>query len=718
MGGSLRHLVAERCRGRTWRGDAVLEDSADVAGAFAGCADGFRRSRAGARFRAGRQLVWDRRVRGNGARQHALDGAAAGAAGPERARAASCGCRRCTGTCSATTTRPERRAPGHTDWCVDRDRAVRHHHVDGRGPAVRHRRPQERHDVQQVRLHQQGLGQPPLRAHLHRQPGRLGSTDADFTADPAGRLPGDGQGPRRSPTARRSAASTPSGNTWLPIGRPAKIGSGVQVGVYAADNAADGPVVPYDSFALNAQSDEFAGDALEKCRWSSIVREAAAGYRVANGALEIDTGAGEIDGTAPNLIGQPVPGGNWEAETKVDLTTTLQGQQAGLAALQGERELAQGRARPHGRDHGADRVRARPQQASTSSTRRSRSASRRRSRRSACGCRSTARSATAQYSTNGTMWIEVGKARDISRPERGQPRPGGAARRRGRRRSTAQVRLRPRAPRQPLHDDRHHAHGTRASSARSTATRRTRCRPRRCRRPARSARRPTTPTDDVPLRMPDTTGTMPNLAEFRGQTLTLDPADQKTFSKLHFFGTTADGSGGGNVHAQLRRRLDADRRRSTSRTGAARPTARRTSRSARMTQRYRTTGGDGARCSIYHVAVDNPPPTRKLVSVTLPPATTGGGGATRAYLMALTLEEPSGAFEMPDLTGVNQFPNDNAAPESERRGRRRARRRAAGTRPRRGSRSPAPTSRAAPASSRSSTGSTAGRRSSTPRRST
>ena len=41
----------------------------------------------------------------------------------------------------------------------------------------------------------------------------------------------------------------------------------MQVGVYAADNAADGPIVPYDSFALNAQSDEFAGDALEKCRW-------------------------------------------------------------------------------------------------------------------------------------------------------------------------------------------------------------------------------------------------------------------------------------------------------------------------------------------------------------------------------------------------------------------------------------------------------------------
>ena len=60
------------------------------------------------------------------------------------------------------------------------------------------------------------------------------------------------------------------------------------------------------------------------------MRESATGYRVANGVLEIDTGSGEVNDTAPNLIGQPVPAGSWEAETKVDLTTTLQGQQAGL----------------------------------------------------------------------------------------------------------------------------------------------------------------------------------------------------------------------------------------------------------------------------------------------------------------------------------------------------------------------------------------------------
>ena len=57
------------------------------------------------------------------------------------------------------------------------------------------------------------------------------------------------------------------GIAWSPIGRPAKIGTGVKVGVYAADNAQDGPEVPFEFVSLNAQSDEFTGTELEKCRW-------------------------------------------------------------------------------------------------------------------------------------------------------------------------------------------------------------------------------------------------------------------------------------------------------------------------------------------------------------------------------------------------------------------------------------------------------------------
>src|SRR5215210_3302691 len=50
---------------------------------------------------------------------------------------------------------------------------------------------------------------------------------------------------------------------------------------------------------------------------------------------------------------------------------------------------------------------------------------------------------------------------------------------------------------------------------------------------------PSDTADDVPLRMPDTTGNVPNLAAFTGQTFTLREEDRKQFDKIHFFGTTA-----------------------------------------------------------------------------------------------------------------------------------------------------------------------------------
>jgi hypothetical protein len=168
--------------------------------------------------------------------------------------------------------------------------------------------------------------------------------------------------------------------------------------------------------------------------------------------------------------------------------------------------------------------------------------------------------------------------------------------------------------------------------------------------------------DDVPLRMPDTSGDLPNFASFTGKTYTLDPADHKAYSKLHFFGTTADGAGGGtftllytdNTTAQVTVNF-ADWCAAGTETAhiAIGP----------LSGRNTTTGSDGARCSIFHAPVNNPQPTKLLQGWTMPPSTNTGGNV-RAYLMAMTLEEPGGSFEMPDLTGVNPFPNDNSAPQS------------------------------------------------------
>ena len=275
--------------------------------------------------------------------------------------------------------------------------------------------------------------------------------------------------------------------------------------------------------------------------------------------------------------------------------------------------------------------------------------------------RANGTTATAQYSTNGVMWTEVGKARDISDLGTGHLGPvalrGTAAA--GVTAKFDYLRVRTAAlfttvgitssgQRQFSQINGNPPYSLPAEEMPSSGTVTT---------------PPNDASDDVPMRMPDTSGTKPNLADFRGQTLTLDPSDQKLYTKLHFFGTTADGTGGGTFTLKYDTGPDATVA-VTFADWCGSATAPVHVAIGPFTQRYRTTGSDGARCSIYHVGFDNPAPTRKLVAIQLPPATTGGGTATRAYLMALTLEEPGNSFEMPDLTGVNLYPNDSSAPTS------------------------------------------------------
>ena len=50
--------------------------------------------------------------------------------------------------------------------------------------------------------------------------------------------------------------------------------------------------------------------------------------------------------------------------------------------------------------------------------------------------------------------------------------------------------------------------------------------------------------------------------------------------------------------------------------------------------------------------------------MTLPSTTTPGDPPIQSYLMALTLEQPDGVFELPDLSGTLQFPDDEIAPQT------------------------------------------------------
>ncbi|WP_270038530.1 OmpL47-type beta-barrel domain-containing protein [Solirubrobacter ginsenosidimutans] len=652
------------------------------------------------------------------------------------------------------------------------------------------------------------------------------------------------------------------GITWAPIGRPAKIGSGVKLGLYAADNAQDGPEVPFEFVSLNAQSDEFSGTDLEKCRWSHIEREAPGGYRVANGALEIDTGLDEVDGTAPNLIGQPVPGGTWQAETKIDLTTTLEGQQAGLLLYKEPLNWIKVVLVDKGASSQIEFVRVKDGQyqldapfnvavpdSLTSFYLR---------------MRSSGALATAQYSTNGTTWIDVGKSRDISdlgagylgpmalrgeavtpvtakfdyvrvapspvvpctangTPEAGYerlwngldlagttqagpggfdivndgtegcrlvsqgglgllwfntktydnfvlraqfktadatdnsgifvrfPNPGtnpqiaidsgheiqiregvagdGEDQKTGSIYNTKREIARAAKPAGQWNDYEiryekdvytitlngtvvntyTNTTGTHAraagyiglqnhSTADEVSFRNVRIQPlavaatnlfttvgitTNATRANGQIYPPTNPyslpaeqmppsgtvgvapsdaSDDVPLRMPDTTGTKPNFAGMVGQVFTLRPADQKPYTKLHFFGTTTDGGPAGG---------DFTLRYSDNTTATVNvqwpdwcgnATASAHFAIGKLNGRYRANStGDTAGCGIYHFPVDNPQPAKTLVSVTFPTGATTGTN-TRAYLMALTLEATGAIFTMPDLSGQVAFPDDNKAP--------------------------------------------------------
>ena len=210
--------------------------------------------------------------------------------------------------------------------------------------------------------------------------------------------------------------------------------------------------------------------------------------------------------------------------------------------------------------------------------------------------------------------------------------------------------------------------------------------------------------DDVPLRMPDTTGNQPNFAAFQGQLLTLRDEDRGNYTRIHFFGTTADGSGGGDFVLTY-----ADG--STQTVAVTFPDWCQDGHRAigPLSKRWTPTGQDGAPCSIFHVPAEIDE-AKELVSVQLPPSTVGGPPEV-AYLMALTLERASGdsLFRMPDLSGREPCAAETVPPGRPRTPSTRPRRTAAaaGTRAPSGSRWPRPTRRADRASSRCSTGSTA-----------
>lgn len=175
--------------------------------------------------------------------------------------------------------------------------------------------------------------------------------------------------------------------------------------------------------------------------------------------------------------------------------------------------------------------------------------------------------------------------------------------------------------------------------------------------------------DDVPVRMPDTRGVVPNLASFAGQEFVLPEAQRKAYSKIHYFGSTTDAAGGqpsggeftltfadGTTETVLVRFRDWVQTGGDANDHIAITSA----------GRYTRTGTQGTPFHIFHrpIAVSEANRGKVLTSIKLPPNSTPGNANTRAYLMALTLEEAGGTFEMPILGGNAEFPNDTTPPST------------------------------------------------------
>jgi glucose/arabinose dehydrogenase/PKD repeat protein len=163
------------------------------------------------------------------------------------------------------------------------------------------------------------------------------SLPADYPSTAWVRISSDG-------SAIRASVST-DGQTFTPLGRPHSL-AGIpdpHVGLFALNGGSAGvPVIDarFDSFTLASASgeaagpdDQFDGDTLNQCRWTTILREDPAHYRVTGGNLEIDALDGDMYGgnsNAKNVILQNAPAGGWEAITKVSVPQGEEYEQGGL----------------------------------------------------------------------------------------------------------------------------------------------------------------------------------------------------------------------------------------------------------------------------------------------------------------------------------------------------------------------------------------------------
>lgn len=165
--------------------------------------------------------------------------------------------------------------------------------------------------------------------------------------------------------------------------------------------------------------------------------------------------------------------------------------------------------------------------------------------------------------------------------------------------------------------------------------------------------------DDVPVRMPDTSGSVPNIAAAQGQTFTLDGTERAGYSTLDVFGASSDGVGTGTFTLTF---ADGSTEKHTvSLPDWGSPGTESDTLHVAFSTAYRhTPGGNDAPVPfrIYHAVVPILS-TQPLASITFPngvPNTSTSQNPTRMNVLGLTLRKPGGGYLTPDLSANDAAP--------------------------------------------------------------
>ncbi|MBD8080167.1 ThuA domain-containing protein [Cellulosimicrobium arenosum] len=141
-----------------------------------------------------------------------------------------------------------------------------------------------------------------------------------------------------------TAAYSADGEAWNDLDGAAPVKTGATFGVMAGGDTATANTVAEVDYVhvtgaepddgVREPGDEFEGDALDGCRWNSVVRYDGSKVAVEDGELRITTQPGDINadanGDPRNFILQEAPEGDWVAETRFKAPLAHRWQFAGL----------------------------------------------------------------------------------------------------------------------------------------------------------------------------------------------------------------------------------------------------------------------------------------------------------------------------------------------------------------------------------------------------